>query len=75
MPSPFELVSASIIAFLCISLVSAVLAKQQPTLVNLSSALSAAACLLAASGGFLSVFYGTTETMVLPIGLPDMPFT
>src|SRR3990172_701342 len=74
MPSPFELVSASIIVFLCISLVSALFANRQSILVKLSSALSAAACLVAASGGFLSVLAGSTEAMVLPIGLPDMPF-
>ncbi|MCC6503673.1 MAG: hydrogenase 4 subunit B [Deltaproteobacteria bacterium] len=74
MPSPFDLVSASIVAFLFISLVSAFLARHQRFLVNFSSLLSAAACLLAATGGFLAVLSGGVEAFVLPIGLPDLPF-
>jgi formate hydrogenlyase subunit 3/multisubunit Na+/H+ antiporter MnhD subunit len=74
MPSPFELVSASIVAFLCVSIVSALLANYQQFLVKFSNALSAAACLLAAFGGFLTVLSGSVETFILPIGLPDMPF-
>jgi len=73
MPSPFELVSVSIIAFLLISLVSALLADHQHFLVKFSSAFSAVSCLIAAVGGFLSLS-GPSEAFVLSIGLPDLPF-
>jgi len=74
MPSPFDLVFASIVLFLFISLVPAFFAGRQKFLVSFTSLLSAAASLLAATGGFLSVLTGGAEGMVLPIGLPDLPF-
>ncbi|MEK7773274.1 MAG: hydrogenase 4 subunit B [Deltaproteobacteria bacterium] len=74
MPSPFEIVSASVIAFLAASVLSSLLAGNQTFLINSSSALSAIASLLALCGGFTSVLAGGTETSILPIGLPDLPF-
>jgi len=74
MPSPFEIVAASVIAFLAASVLSSLLAGNQTFLINSSSALSAIASLLALCGGFTSVLAGGTETSILPIGLPDLPF-
>jgi len=74
MPSPFGIVSASVIAFLAISVLSCLLARKQAFLIYFSSTLSAIASLFALWGGFTSVLAGAAETSMLPIGLPDLPF-
>lgn len=74
MPSPFDIVSASVIIFLATSVLSSLLARNQALLIYFSSALSAIASLLALWGGFTSVLAGSAQTSMLPIGLPDLPF-
>jgi len=74
MQSPLDLTIASVLLFLSIALLAPILSFRQKYLVTISFVASALASLLAAAAGFLCVANGSTGSMTLPIGLPDLPF-
>lgn len=72
--SPIEIASSSVLLLLLLA-VLAVLAKgNQRLVISLSSLLAAIASLMSAGAGAFSVASGMTERVILPIGLPNLPF-
>ncbi len=72
--SPLGLASLSVVMLLATAFCSMFLANSQRFLIYFAFIFSAGASLIAAYAGFQTVLYGLTETMKLPIGLPDLPF-
>ncbi|MBI5599451.1 MAG: hydrogenase 4 subunit B [Deltaproteobacteria bacterium] len=73
-PSPLESVSLSVVIFLVTAAAAPLLKSRQASLINIAFSASAIASVIAAFAGFNAVATGAVETMVLPVGLPDLPF-
>ncbi|MBI5454345.1 MAG: hydrogenase 4 subunit B [Deltaproteobacteria bacterium] len=71
---PLGLVSLSILVFLALAGLAPVLASRQKTLLAVTFLGSTFASLIALSGGFLSVYQSSASAMIMPVGLPDLPF-
>lgn len=71
---PLGLVSLSILVFLSLAFLAPFFASRQKTLLAITFLGSALASLIALSGGFLSVYQASTASMIMPVGLPDLPF-
>lgn len=74
LPSPLELSFLSVFIFFLIALSAPFLSGSQTVLINFSFSLAALASALGVVSGAFAVWHGTTETVTLPIGLPDLPF-
>lgn len=74
LPSPLESAVLSVLIFLLTALIAPALSYRQTLLVPAAFSLSAIASLIGAFAGFHAVQGGGVETLVLPIGLPDLPF-
>ncbi|MBI5971395.1 MAG: hydrogenase 4 subunit B [Deltaproteobacteria bacterium] len=74
MPSPMALAVYSVVILLIMAISALVFKSRQGFLVNAVFAFSSLACVMALTAGFQAVSNGAVETLILPIGLPDLPF-
>lgn len=74
LPSPLDLTVFSVLTFFAIAILAPVFASRQKVLINISFSLSALACVAAIAGGYACVDGAVTEAVVIPVGLPDLPF-
>jgi formate hydrogenlyase subunit 3/multisubunit Na+/H+ antiporter MnhD subunit len=72
--TPLGIISTSVLLLLLYVLIVPLLKSNQRLLINTSFMLSSLASLLGIAGGVWAVGAGITNKMVLPIGLPDLPF-
>ncbi|MBI5468309.1 MAG: hydrogenase 4 subunit B [Deltaproteobacteria bacterium] len=72
--SPLELAIAAILILLATAAIAPVLSRRQNLLISFSFITSAVASLIAVFAGYAAVTGGGVESLVLPIGLPDLPF-
>ncbi len=72
--TPLNIISSSVLLLLLFVLVVPLLKSRQRLLINTSFMLSSLASLLGIIGGVWAVGGGTTNKLILPIGLPDLPF-
>lgn len=72
--SPINIISSSVLLLLLFVLIVPLLKNNQRLLINTSFMLSSLASLLGVAGGVWAVGSGITNKMILPIGLPDLPF-
>ncbi|MBI5893549.1 MAG: hydrogenase 4 subunit B [Deltaproteobacteria bacterium] len=72
--SPITLVFLSLFLLLFALISAAFFARWQRLLIYVSFSISAAASLIAVMGGAWTVSSGITESAIIPIGLPDLPF-
>lgn len=71
---PITLVSSSIFILFGIAGLALLLRSSRGLLITISFSLASVASLLAAVGGGWAVAGGITESMVMAVGLPDLPF-
>lgn len=71
---PLGLAFLSIFLFLFTAAITPLLKGRPHALVKVSFSLAALSSFIALLGGFLAVNNGASDAMVLPIGLPDLPF-
>ncbi|MBF0565779.1 MAG: hydrogenase 4 subunit B [Nitrospirae bacterium] len=71
---PIEIAAASISMLFVVALLAALLKNSQRLAITLSFFLAAVASLLSVIAGIWAVGSGTTNQIVLLIGLPDLPF-
>ena len=72
--SPLFLISLSFLSLLLVLLAAPVLARSQKHLITVSFSLTAIASLSAVAAGVWAVAGGALEKVVIPLGLPDLPF-
>ncbi|RJQ50681.1 MAG: hydrogenase 4 subunit B [Nitrospiraceae bacterium] len=72
--TPIGTVSCSLILLFLSALLVPFLRGRQHFLINISFTLASIASLLGAVGGIWAVGSGITNKLVLPVGLPDLPF-
>lgn len=73
-PSPIEMAAASVLLLIALAAIAGLLRPNRRLLLPVFSALASAASVMAAIAGAVAVGRGTTERLVLLIGLPDLPF-
>jgi formate hydrogenlyase subunit 3/multisubunit Na+/H+ antiporter MnhD subunit len=71
---PISLAFYSVILLLLFTALAPFLRNSQRLLINACFTISSVASVLAIAGGVWSVFSGITNQMVLPLGLPALPF-
>ncbi|MBF0552950.1 MAG: hydrogenase 4 subunit B [Nitrospirae bacterium] len=74
MISPIELSTFSVVAFIIPILFVIVIGDNRRLLIRMSFSVSALASLVSVAAGILAVAGGGIEQVVLPIGLPTLPF-
>ena len=72
--SPIEIASVSILLLMLLGLLAGLLGRNQRLLIFACSLITAFVSLLSTVAGVMTVSRGTTERIVLLIGLPDLPF-
>ena len=72
--TPIDIASSSVLLFLLLGLVAALLSRKQRLLIDICFSLAAIASLLGFIAGAWTVAGGVTEKIVLLVGLPDLPF-
>ena len=72
--SPFSIISSAFALLLLLLALTPFLRLNQRLLINVGFSLIAVASFLAAAAGVWTVASGVTAQVVLPIGLPDLPF-
>ncbi|MDA8083992.1 MAG: hydrogenase 4 subunit B [Nitrospiraceae bacterium] len=72
--TPADAASGSILLLFLLALAAGLMSRAQRLLIIFSSVVATAASLLAVVAGAMTVGSGTTERMVLLLGLPDLPF-
>ena len=72
--SPFSIISSSFALLLLLLALTPFLRLNQRLLINVGFSLIAVASFLAAAAGVWTVANGVIAQVVLPIGLPDLPF-
>lgn len=72
--SPIEIASSAILLLMLFGLLAGLLGKTQRLLIFGCSLITAVASLMSTVAGVITVSRGTTERIVLLIGLPDLPF-
>lgn len=72
--SPLFLISLSFLSLLLVLLAAPVLARSQKHLITISFSLTAIASLAAVAAGVWAVAGRALEKVVIPLGLPDLPF-
>ncbi|HAS54328.1 MAG TPA: hydrogenase 4 subunit B, partial [Nitrospiraceae bacterium] len=72
--SPGSILSASFLLLLFLVLSAPFLRAKQRLLIAIGFSITAVASLLAAFAGFWTLAGGVTYQLVLPLGLPDLPF-
>ena len=71
---PVEIIASSILLLMLFTFFVPFLKGNQRVLINSCFLLTSVVSLLGIAGGVWAVGGGITDTMVLPIGLPDLPF-
>jgi formate hydrogenlyase subunit 3/multisubunit Na+/H+ antiporter MnhD subunit len=74
MISPIELSTFSVVAFIIPILFVILIGNNRRLLICISFSVSALACLINVVSGIMAVAFGKTEHVILPIGLPSLPF-
>src|ERR1700690_65314 len=74
MYDPISIAGASVLLLFATSMMAPLFRKHQQILITMSFALATAASFLAVAAGIWSVGSGITNQVILPIGLPDLPF-
>jgi formate hydrogenlyase subunit 3/multisubunit Na+/H+ antiporter MnhD subunit len=72
--SPLFLISLSFLSLLLALLVTTVLSRAQKALINVTFSLTAIASFFAAAAGIWTVATGDVQQVIIPLGLPDLPF-
>ncbi len=72
--SPLPMAFSSIVIFLMMAVLALALQNRQTFLVNMAFFLSTVSCGIGLYAGFEAVASGSQQTMIMPIGLPDLPF-
>jgi len=72
--TPLGIISSSVLLLLLTVLLVPLLKSNQRLLINISFPLATLASLLGLAGGVWAVGGGLTNKMILPVGLPDLPF-
>ncbi len=72
--TPIDIASSSVVLFLLLGLIAALLSRKQRLLIDICFSLAAIASLLGFTAGAWTVAGGVTEKIVLLVGLPDLPF-
>jgi hydrogenase-4 component B len=71
---PIDIVVSSILTFLLLALLAPLVRHSQRLMINVSFVLAGLASLLCTIAGIWSVWTDTINRIVLPVGLPDLPF-
>ncbi len=74
MLTPIGMASSAVFLLLALILLTILLKRNQGLMINICFPLAAAASFLAFLSGVQSVAAGTTEKIILVLGLPDLPF-
>src|SRR3972149_371823 len=74
MISPFTLVTTSLYIFFSVVILALLFSRNQRLLVYSVFSLTSLASLLALIAGIWTVRYGITESWIILMGLPDLPF-
>jgi hydrogenase-4 component B len=72
--SPISIISSSFTALLLLLVLTPVLRRNQPLLVTIGFSLASIASFLVAIAGIWTVARTATYRIILPLGLPDLPF-
>jgi len=72
--TPIDIASSSVVLFLLLGLIAALLSRKQRLLIDICFSIAAMASLLGFTAGAWTVAGGVTEKVVLLVGLPDLPF-
>lgn len=72
--TPINIAATSVILLFIVGLFACLLRRNQGLSIRVSFILSALASFVAAASGIWTVGNGITERIILPIGLPDLPF-
>jgi len=72
--TPLEIISSSVLLMFLSVLFVPLLKGNQRLLINVSFMLTSIASLLGIAGGVWTVGAGITNKLILPLGLPDLPF-
>ncbi len=72
--SPISIVSSSFAALLLVLVLTPILRLKQHLLITIGFSLASVASFLAAGAGIWTVASRTTYQVILPLGLPDLPF-
>lgn len=72
--TPIEIISSSVLLLFLSVLLVPLLKGNQRLLINVSFMLTSLASLLGLAGGVWAVGAGITNKLILPLGLPDLPF-
>lgn len=72
--TPLSAASLPVLVLILIAFLAPLLSSRPRALINISFTLTAFSSALSAFAGFYAVAYGVTESVTLPIGLPDLPF-
>ncbi len=72
--SPMNIIVSSVLLLFLSALLAPLFKSRQRLLINASFLLAAIASLLGAAGGIWVVGAGITSKLILPVGLPDLPF-
>ncbi|MBI4697800.1 MAG: hydrogenase 4 subunit B [Nitrospirae bacterium] len=72
--TPIEIISSAVLLLFLTILIAPLLRGRQRLLINASFTMASAASLLGLIGGVWVVAGGLTSRIILPVGLPDLPF-
>ncbi len=74
MYDPISMAGASVLLLFATAMLAPLFRKHQQILITMSFALATVASFLGVAAGIWSVGNGITNQVILPIGLPDLPF-
>jgi len=72
--SPINIASTAILLFILLAALSPLFSRNQRSYITVSFSLTAFTSLLGVAAGIWTVTSGSTQRVVLPLGLPDLPF-
>ncbi len=72
--SPINIASTSILLFILLAALSPLFSRNQRSYITVSFSLTAFTSLLGVAAGIWTVASGSTQQVILPLGLPDLPF-
>jgi hydrogenase-4 component B len=71
---PITIAFLSVLIFLGTALIAPFFRRNQTALINVTFILSSIASFMVVAAGYCAVQYATVNTMILPVGLPNLPF-
>ncbi len=72
--SPINIASTSILLFILLAALSPLFSRNQRSFITIGFSLASIASLLGVAAGIWTVMIGSTQRVILPLGLPDLPF-